>query len=1167
MYKNPKYLKSKIPKIIGGKTATFVLLLFVSAGFAQEMAPYCCAPPFVMTVVKPLVLISLDMTGSMCWQAYAGNYDSNTEYYGYFDPHSNYRYQSQKFWRDPTGPFPGNVMNWACMSRIDVARKVLSGGDRYPKIGGGDPKYLRSRDASWWRKSHNGQRFQRTATQIEISNPGPLPEGTYDVKINVEGEDFFPGVIIQIADKDRDFQWDDDAPYFALMFFSTYYGQEIVRPFKDNQNTITNFLNDLNTTTPSGLTPVGNAVLEAIHYIRFCKPKWTGDYTWNINKVGGPEDPWYDGFGAHVVPVWCRKAFCILIGDGESNSDKWYTSDADLPPGPFDPRNLYNYDTFDEQADKCQWGTDHHPADDYAYYGHITDLRCDGVYDLEDMQNITFYSIFAFGQGSALFKEIAKDGGFEDANADNIPQIGEYDKDGDGVPDNYFEAENGQELEEAMKKIIMDILAKVSSSSGVSVVTTGTKAGGSTSQSQFYPRKIFDTGEVLDWIGTTQSLWLDPFGLLREDTQSDAILHLQNDYVIEVVWDPSEGNVMITRYQDVYGNGDSLVQVGIPVPIEQLEPVWDAGKWLWDHFNPPAGRNIWTFINGIKTDFDLANNVQLRPYLGVGLNQDMADTTIRYVRGEDIDTTVLRSRTADGKVWKLGDVISSGAVAVQSAIERYDFIYGDNSYFDYYEGYKDRRQVVYVGANDGMLHCFNGGIPVELHNDPMIPMMLDPHNFDLGEELWAYIPYNLLPHLKWLKDPQYCHVYYVDLRPYVTDAQIFPPDPPGGLHPNGWGTILIGGMRLGGMPIDNDIDTCTSAYFAIDVTDPENPVPMWEFTHPDLALTICYSVVVKVDTSWFLIFGSGPMTCSGESNQRAKIFVLDLKTGSLREDFTIAEDASFITNIFGVDWGLDYTVDRIYCGTCHEDNTLPGNWGGKIYEILTHDKINPNTWTMTELFDMERPITGEGSVSTDDYNHLWVYFGSGRFFSDIDEVDMTYQRYIGMRADSTSHAATVADLYDVTNVWIDTLQQVQGAPGITAFDDLIDSVNVATGWWREFDEEGERVIATSLVFGGAVLFTAFVPTGDICSYGGEGNLWALFYRTGTAYIQPFLTPDSLDIRHPEKISLGPGMPSEPSLYVSADQTKVFIQAGGGIVSPETGIPGLPKSGVIIWKGR
>ena len=148
--------------------------------------------------------------------------------------------------------------------------------------------------------------------------------------------------------------------------------------------------------------------------------------------------------------------------------------------------------------------------------------------------------------------------------------------------------------------------------------------------------------------------------------------------------------------------------------------------------------------------------------------------------------------------------------------------------------------------------------------------------------MWAYVPYNLLPHLSCLTDSDYnleAHKYYVDLRPRIFDVQIFDKneagcsyvdgkpttlDDPGCIHPNGWGTILVGGMRFGGSEVrpgywedddgngavDGSEDTYndttsdfhsngldfdnrdfTSAYFIFDITDPERvPTLLGEFT-------------------------------------------------------------------------------------------------------------------------------------------------------------------------------------------------------------------------------------------------------------------------------------------------------------------------------------------------
>ena len=92
-----------------------------------------------------------------------------------------------------------------------------------------------------------------------------------------------------------------------------------------------------------------------------------------------------------------------------------------------------------------------------------------------------------------------------------------------------------------------------------------------------------------------------------------------------------------------------------------------------------------------------------------------------------------------------------------------------------------------------------------------------PNNasYDIGEEMWAFIAHDNLPHLAWLAcngtsgDPTACgsadytHVDYCDQRPKATDVRIFAND---AKHPGGWGTILIVGMRFGGGAMDLDLD-------------------------------------------------------------------------------------------------------------------------------------------------------------------------------------------------------------------------------------------------------------------------------------------------------------------------------------------------------------------------
>ncbi|MFC1819130.1 pilus assembly protein, partial [Thermodesulfobacteriota bacterium] len=330
--------------------------------------------------------------------------------------------------------------------------------------------------------------------------------------------------------------------------------------------------------------------------------------------------------------------------------------------------------------------------------------------------------------------------------------------------------------------------------------------------------------------------------------------------------------------------------------------------------------------------------------------EDQVNNIINWVRGMPVpgmrDRRVSFDKDENGEieageyaVWKLGDVIHSTPVSVSAPAENYHQLYRDFSYADFIGRWQNRRHMIYFGANDGMLHAVNGGFFDAEDNifcrDKDCGSTTDTPR--LGAEMWAYVPYNLLPHLSCLTDPDYSlesHKYYVDLRPRTFDVQIFEPEPdcidtsttpptatpldPGCIHPNGWGTILVGGMRFGGAkfwPSDyngdgtpdlDDNREFTSAYFVFDITNPEQvPTLLGEFTRTvdgnevELGYTTVISSLVPMkrrdenvsllDTDcdldlvsdpeismWYLILGSGPTKLDGTSSQPGSVSVIPL---------------------------------------------------------------------------------------------------------------------------------------------------------------------------------------------------------------------------------------------------------------------------------------------------
>ena len=123
----------------------------INKSFANiEMGNYCYAPPSIATTVPPLVMLVMGRDHKLYYEAYNDasdldgdgkldvGYKHSIYYYGYFDPYLCYSYDGSKFvpsyisqTRYCNGStWSGNFLNWLAMSRIDVLKKVLFGGNR-----------------------------------------------------------------------------------------------------------------------------------------------------------------------------------------------------------------------------------------------------------------------------------------------------------------------------------------------------------------------------------------------------------------------------------------------------------------------------------------------------------------------------------------------------------------------------------------------------------------------------------------------------------------------------------------------------------------------------------------------------------------------------------------------------------------------------------------------------------------------------------------------------------------------------------------------------------------------------------------------------------------------------------------------------------------------------
>ena len=222
--------------------------------------------------------------------------------------------------------------------------------------------------------------------------------------------------------------------------------------------------------------------------------------------------------------------------------------------------------------------------------------------------------------------------------------------------------------------------------------------------------------------------------------------------------------------------------------LEDVKSLWEAGKLLWSREVTGASavpRKIYTTIDGtsfLANDFSTTNAATLASYLQAATTTE-AENIIKYTHGEDITLDAdndgindFRSRTvtigADTHVWKLGDILdSTPRISSWVQLNTYEQRYNDSTYKDFINttttttppiNYKGRG-MVFTGANDGMLHAFNLGLLEEKWTGQVTYEKGRLTGADLGKEEWAFIPKNVLPYLKYVGNPEFCHIFTVDL--------------------------------------------------------------------------------------------------------------------------------------------------------------------------------------------------------------------------------------------------------------------------------------------------------------------------------------------------------------------------------------------------------------------
>lgn len=625
---------------------------------------------------------------------------------------------------------------------------------------------------------------------------------------------------------------------------------------------------------------------------------------------------------------------------------------------------------------------------------------------------------------------------------------------------------------------------------------------------------------------------------------------------------------------------------------------WDAGQVI-NGQNWNTGRNVLTYkpsatlgSRGIPfrwpsnpasptaTELDTAQSGWLNKNIS-GTTDSYGNQRLNYIRGDGTQecltcTPKFRPRPTS----KLGDIASSSPAYVGAPAFYYPATLESVDYATFYTAQANRTPVLYVGANDGMLHAFST---------------------TSGQELFSYIPTPVYRNFGAFTDPAYTHRYFVDGTPTVGDV----------FYGGAWHTMLVGSLRGGGQGI-----------YALDVTNPASfteanaaNVVRWEYTDAndaDLGYTYGQPIIVKVrtgssTTKWAAIFGNGYNNSdssdgTASTNGYAALYVVDIETGTLISKISTntgsATTPNGLSTPVAVDEDGDYIVDLVYAGD------LQGNlWK---FDLTA---TNPSNWksaftsgaTPQPLFSTgsaNKPIMDRPDVAVHPNGGYLVTFGTGSYIASGDNTTSTVQTIYGIwdkNTGASSDRVVSTDLVqqsiinnNLTGSDGNTYRTTSNAVGVPtdttyAADNAITTTNYYSnkrGWYMNLPQYGgssvaERVVSDPVIRSGRAIFATVIPSTTLCSYGGDGWIQEFDIYTGNRITTGvFDTNGDGQIDSADKLSSGhtsgrkiSGIPMSPGFLrdqlcpgCKPTETK-FVNTSAGTVSS------VKETGGNITQGR
>jgi type IV pilus assembly protein PilY1 len=597
----------------------------------------------------------------------------------------------------------------------------------------------------------------------------------------------------------------------------------------------------------------------------------------------------------------------------------------------------------------------------------------------------------------------------------------------------YFPANSPGAVTADLQIIITKILAATQSVASAAVNSTGLNTNSVVYQSQFTTSDLYQ-----DWTGNLYAFPVNPTNGAVNTSPSAALWSAQ------------------TQLDGQTWNLGRIIATWDPVANHATPFQWNTGT-------PTSGIASSTVLGQDLETFTPDTN-----------GQDV----LQFLRGSNAQE-VRNGGQFRNRTHKLGDIVSSDPLYIGAPSSNNQTA----SYVAFAQTNASRAPMIYVGADDGMLHAFSA---------------------TTGNEMFAYIPSGVYANLTMLVNPYYnaVHHFYVNGSPQASDVQF---------SDNSWHTLLVGTEAQGG-----------GSMYGIDVTNPaaittesqlSNEV-LWDFTDPDMGLGFSTPALTNTADGWQVFVGNG----YNSRYQKPFLYAVNPQTGATTIKIDLCAAVPTACNL-SLSNGLSTVIAVNSSGQLTQASNLvyAGDLQGNLWRVNISNP-NPALWTVTVMFQARdssshiQPITTSPAATLNPrYPAVlgtMVFFVTGQLLGTPDLASTQVQTIYGIFDPATGYSSpllrTSAAMED------EVLSYAYSNANAVVLSGSALTIPSQEGWYVDLNlpacpsctpaqmaHTGERgVTDPRMENGGALVLTTYQPNSNVCTVGGYSYLYVLDFAGG-----------------------------------------------------------------------